>query len=55
MPMGNIILSPETALFAFKKYLKFRKWTALGVIAGVVFGQWNSLIGIMGIILEYNF
>lgn len=49
------LVTGDTALFAFKKHLKFGKWTALGVIAGVVFGQWNSLIGIMGIILEYNF
>lgn len=43
------LVTGETALFAFKKHLKFGKWIALAVIAGVVFGQWNSLIGIMGI------
>lgn len=47
---GNYFLvTGETALFAFKKHLKFGKWIAIAVIVGVVFGQWNSLIGIMGI------
>jgi len=43
------LVTGKTALFAFKNELKFGKWIALAVIAGVVFGQWNSLIGIMGI------
>jgi len=43
------LVTGKTALFAFKQDLKFGKWIALGVIAGVIFGQWNSLIGIMGI------
>lgn len=47
---GNYFLvTGETALFAFKKNIKFGQWIALSIIAGVVFGQWNSLIGIMGI------
>lgn len=47
---GNYFLvTGETALFAFKKHLKFGKWIAIAIIVGVVFGQWNSLIGIMGI------
>lgn len=47
---GNYYLATgETALYAFKKHIKFGKWIAIAVIIGVVFGQWNSLIGIMGI------
>jgi len=39
----------QTALYAFKKNLKFGRFLAILVILGVVFGQWNSLIGILGI------
>ncbi len=43
------IVTGETALYAFRKHLKYGKVAALLVIAGVTFGQWNSLIGILGI------
>ena len=43
------LVTGETALYAFKQHLKFGKLIAIAVIIGVVFGQWNSLIGIMGI------
>ena len=47
---GNYyLLTGDTALFAFKKHLKFGKLIALSIIVGVIFGQWNSLIGILGI------
>ncbi|WP_411894746.1 Nramp family divalent metal transporter [Winogradskyella sp. A2] len=47
---GNYgLLTGETALFGFKKHLKFGKYLALLIIVGVTFGQWNSLMGILGI------
>ncbi|NNK71984.1 MAG: Nramp family divalent metal transporter [Flavobacteriaceae bacterium] len=60
---GNYaLLTNETALFGFKKHLKFGKILAILIIIGVTFGQWNSLMGILGIssniiyeILEVNF
>lgn len=39
----------ETALFAFKKHIPFGKVLAVLVILGISFGQWNSLVGILGI------
>lgn len=60
---GNFGLrTGETALFAFKNHLKYGKALALLIIIGVSFGQWNSLMGILGIssniifeILSMNF
>lgn len=56
------LLTGETALFAVRKHLPRGKWVALAVIAAVGIGQWNSLIGILGItsnvifeILQLNF
>jgi len=47
---GNYaLISGETALFAFKKHLKWGKLIAILIIVGISFGQWNSLMGIMGI------
>ncbi|MGI9545701.1 MAG: Nramp family divalent metal transporter [Flavobacteriaceae bacterium] len=47
---GNFALvSGETALFAFKKHLKWGKLIAILIIVGISFGQWNSLMGILGI------
>ncbi|WP_298778451.1 Nramp family divalent metal transporter [uncultured Polaribacter sp.] len=47
---GNYaLLTGETALFGFKKHLKFGKALAILVIVGITFGQWNSLMGILGI------
>ncbi len=47
---GNYtLLTGETALFAFKKHLKWGKAMAILIIIGIAFGQWNSLMGIMGI------
>lgn len=43
------IVTGETALFGFRKYLKFGKLMAIMIIVGVSFGQINSLIGILGI------
>ena len=39
----------ETALFAIKKHLPLGKLIAIAIIATVGIGQWNSLIGILGI------
>ncbi|MXX06170.1 MAG: divalent metal cation transporter [Gammaproteobacteria bacterium] len=47
---GNFsLVTGETALYSFKKHLKFGKPIAILIIIGVTFGQWNSLIGILGI------
>lgn len=47
---GNYaLLTGETALFGFKKHLKFGKVLAILIIVGITFGQWNSLMGILGI------
>ena len=47
---GNYtLITGETALFAFKKHLKWGKVIAILIIIGIAFGQWNSLMGIMGI------
>lgn len=47
---GNYYLTTgETALFSFRKRLKYGRAIALMIIIGVTFGQWNSLIGILGI------
>ena len=47
---GNYaLITGQTALFGFRKYLKFGKVLAMLIIVGVTFGQWNSLMGILGI------
>lgn len=47
---GNYaLLTGETALYGFKKHLKFGKVIAIMIIIGISFGQWNSLMGILGI------
>ena len=47
---GNYtIITGESALFAFKKYIKGGKILAILIIVGITFGQWNSLMGILGI------
>ena len=43
------LVTGETALYAFRKRLKFGSLIAILIIAGITFGQWNSLIGILGI------
>ncbi len=43
------LVTGETALFAFRKRLKFGGLIAILIIIGITFGQWNSLIGILGI------
>jgi len=43
------LITGETALFAFRKHLKFGSLIAILIIVGITFGQWNSLIGILGI------
>ena len=47
---GNYaLITGETALYGFKKHLKFGKAMAILIIIGITFGQWNSLMGILGI------
>ncbi len=47
---GNYALvTGETTLYAFKKHLKWGKLMAILIIIGISFGQWNSLMGILGI------
>ncbi len=43
------IVTGETALFGFRKHLKYGSLMAILIIIGVSFGQINSLIGILGI------
>ena len=60
---GNFaLITGETALFGFKKHLKFGKPLAIAILMGITFGQWNSLMGTLGItasvifeILSLNF
>lgn len=47
---GNYaLISGETALYSFKKNIKGGKILAILIIIGISFGQWNSLMGILGI------
>ena len=47
---GNYaLITGETALYGFKKHLKYGKALAILIIIGITFGQWNSLMGILGI------
>ena len=47
---GNYaLISGDTALSGFKKHIKGGKFLAILIIVGIVFGQWNSLMGILGI------
>ena len=47
---GNYaLITGETALYGFKKHLKWGKVLAMLIIVGITFGQWNSLMGILGI------
>ncbi|NAS11457.1 divalent metal cation transporter [Flavobacteriaceae bacterium R33] len=47
---GNYtLITGETALFAFKRHLKWGKVMTILIIIGIAFGQWNSLMGIMGL------
>lgn len=47
---GNYALQTgETALYAFRKHIPFGRLMAVLIIIGVSVGQWNSLMGILGI------
>jgi Mn2+/Fe2+ NRAMP family transporter len=47
---GNYgLITGETALYGFKKHFKYGKILAILIIVGITFGQWNSLMGILGI------
>jgi len=47
---GNYgLITGETALYGFKKHIKGGKILAILIIIGISFGQWNSLMGILGI------
>lgn len=47
---GNYaLISGETALYGFRKHIKGGKILAILIIIGISFGQWNSLMGILGI------
>ena len=43
------LVTGETALFGFRRHLKLGKVMAILIIVGISVGQWNSLIGILGI------
>jgi Mn2+/Fe2+ NRAMP family transporter len=47
---GNYaLITGNTALYGFKNHLKYGKILAILIIVGITFGQWNSLMGILGI------
>lgn len=47
---GNYaLITGDTALYGFKKHIRYGKVLAILIIIGVTFGQWNSLMGILGI------
>ena len=47
---GNYaLISGETALYSLKKHILGGKILAILIIIGISFGQWNSLMGILGI------
>ncbi len=47
---GNFgLVTGQTALYAFKNHLKGGKLIAILIIIGISLGQWNSLMGILGI------
>ena len=47
---GNYgLITGETALYGFKRHFKYGKKLAILIIVGITFGQWNSLMGILGI------
>ena len=47
---GNYaLISGETALYGFKRHIKGGRLIAILIIIGISFGQWNSLMGILGI------
>lgn len=47
---GNYtLISGETALYGFKKHIRGGKILALLIVIGISLGQWNSLMGILGI------
>lgn len=43
------LVTGQTALYGMRKNLRFGNIIAILIIVGVTFGQWNSLIGILGI------
>ncbi len=43
------LVTGESALFAFKKHLKWGSIISILIIIGVTLGQWNALVGILGI------
>ena len=43
------LVTGQTALFGIRKNIKFGNVIAILIIIGVTIGQWNSLIGILGI------
>lgn len=43
------LVTGDTALYSFRKNLKGGKYLAIFIILGITFGQWNSLMGILGI------
>ena len=43
------LVTNETALFGIRKHIKFGRLICILIIIGISIGQWNSLIGILGI------
>ena len=43
------LVTNETALYGIRKHIPYGKWICILIIIGITIGQWNSLIGILGI------
>jgi Mn2+/Fe2+ NRAMP family transporter len=43
------LVTGETALYGFKNRIRYGKLIAILIIIGITIGQWNSMIGILGI------
>lgn len=43
------LVTGDTALYGMRKHIRFGSFIAVMIIIGITVGQWNSLIGILGI------
>ncbi|MFC2098976.1 Nramp family divalent metal transporter, partial [Bacteroidota bacterium] len=43
------IATGSTAMYGYRKHIKYGKYIAIIIIVGVTFGQWNALAGILGL------
>ncbi|MFC1691959.1 Nramp family divalent metal transporter [Candidatus Latescibacterota bacterium] len=43
------VITGETTLYGFKKHIRYGKPIAIATMIGIIFAQWNSLTGILGL------